>query len=316
MNNPELSVVLPVFREGTHIKQSLSRLQGILQKVGTTWEIVVVDDGSDDNTWEVLLEARKHIPMLRLARFSRNFGKESALCAGLDLSRGSATIMMDGDLQHPPELIPEFVKLWKEGFLVVNGVKASRGEEGLFYGIAAKSFYRILSAATGLDFQRGSDFKLLDRRVIEAWKVLPERTLFFRGMVSWLGFPQKQIPFYVAPRTAGQSSFGLIKLVRLAWSAMSAYSAWPLHAITVVGLIFTAVSTILLLQTLVNKMMGTASTGFTTVISLQLLIGSVLILSIGVIGEYIAKIFEEVKGRPRYIVFESEDSDVVAPAAR
>lgn len=308
MKNPVLSFVLPAYREGSHIQPSLHKLAAIAGATGESWEIIVVDDGSDDDTWGALQRARQEIPTLRIARLSRNFGKESALCAGLELARGQAAILMDGDLQHPPEVVPEFIRAWREGFLIVDGVKTSRGKERLTYGLFARAFYRMLSAATGFDFRKASDYKLMDRKAIDAWKTLPERTVFFRGMVSWLGFPRKQIAFYVAPRIAGQSSFNTWKLFRLAWSAMSAYSAWPLHAVMVSGLVFTLISVVLLLQTLVNKLLGTASTGFTTVIALQLLIGSMIILSIGVLGEYIAKIFEEVKGRPRYVVFERMDA--------
>lgn len=309
MAQPDLSFVLPVFREGSHIRDSLLRLAKIAGSLGLGWEIVVVDDGSSDNTWAELSKARREIPNLRILRFSRNFGKESALCAGLEQAKGRAALLLDGDMQHPPELIPRFVRAWREeGFLIVEGVKQSRGQEGVAYGLFARAFYRIFSAATGFDFRQASDFKLLDRKVIEAWSRLPERNVFFRGMISWLGFPRKEIPFSVAERGAGQSSFTLFRLVRLAWAAISAYSAWPLHAITAFGLIFSLVSAALLAQTLVNKLMGTAFTGFTTVISLQLLIGSVLILSIGILGEYIAKIYEEVKQRPRYVVWESEES--------
>lgn len=309
MKNPELSLVLPAYREGSHIEASLSRLRSILSGLKYSWEIVVVDDGSDDDTWPALVRVAQQQKSLRIIRLSRNFGKESALCAGLDAARGKAVILMDGDLQHPPELIPNFVEAWERGFLVVDGVKSDRGKESLGYGLLARIFYRVLSSATGINFSSASDYKLLDRRAIEVWKTLPERTLFFRGMVSWLGFPRKSITFEVAPRAAGRSSFGTLRLVKLAWAALTAYSAWPLHAITMAGVFFTLVSVLLLAQTILNKVWGIAFSGFTTVISLQLLIGSILILSIGVLGEYIAKIFEEVKGRPRYVIFEMKGEE-------
>ena len=304
---PEISLVLPVFQESAHIRESLRLVSEILGKNAASWEIVVVDDGSRDATWAELRAAKALYPNLRIARLSRNFGKEAALCAGLELARGEAVILMDGDLQHPPALIPDFINAWKAGAMVVEGVKVYRGKENLFYGLIARSFYSVLSAATKIDFRSASDFKLLDRRVVNAWQALPEKTLFFRGMVSWLGFPSKQIGFEVAPRAGGASSFGALRLIRLAWSAMAAYSAWPLHAITGLGVVFSVVSFLLLLQTLWNKIYGHAYSGFTTVITLQLLIGSVLILSIGVLGEYLAKIFEEVKGRPRYVIYEHEE---------
>jgi glycosyltransferase involved in cell wall biosynthesis len=300
---PVLSVVLPCLNEGSHLEGSLATLAGVLDGLGLAYEIVVVDDGSTDDTWTVLTRAAAMRPQLLALRLSRRFGKEQALAAGLEHARGAAVLVMDGDLQHPPELIPEMVRAWREeGYEVVEGMKVRRGEEPLVARIGARLFYPLFRRLSGFDLEGASDFKLVDRRVLAAWSRMPEHTLFFRGMSAWLGFRRKAVPFEVAPRAGGSSGWSPLRLLRLGLNGITAFSSAPIHVITFVGMVFGAFAVLLGLHTLYNKFFGSAETGFTTVIVLVLLVGSLVLLGLGVIGLYVSRIYEEVKGRPRYVV--------------
>jgi glycosyltransferase involved in cell wall biosynthesis len=300
---PVLSVVLPCLNEGSHLEGSLATLAGVLDGLGLAYEIVVVDDGSTDDTWTVLTRAAAMRPQLLALRLSRRFGKEQALAAGLEHARGAAVLVMDGDLQHPPELIPEMVRAWREeGYEVVEGMKVRRGEEPLVARIGARLFYPLFRRLSGFDLEGASDFKLVDRRVLAAWSRMPEHTLFFRGMSAWLGFRRKAVPFEVAPRAGGSSGWSPLRLLRLGLNGITAFSSAPIHVITAMGLLFGVFAVLLGFQTLYNKFAGEAQTGFTTVIVLVLLVGSLVLLGLGVIGLYVSRIYEEVKGRPRYVI--------------
>ncbi len=290
---PLISVVIPLYNEGSHLRELLADLKRPLQDVGCRlladlkrplqdvgcrFEVVLVDDGSFDDTWTKVKDEARIWPDLRAIRLSRNFGKELALCAGLERARGNAVIVMDGDGQHPPSLLPLLIKNWRtSGADVVEAVKRRRGRESLASKFGALTFYVILNKLSGFDLKGASDFKLIDRRVLDMWLAMHERNVFFRGMTAWMGFRTIQVPFEVGPRRAGKSG----------WS-------YP------VGLG---------IQTLYLKLAGRAFTGFATVILLELIIGSLLMVSLGIIGEYLARIYEEVKGRPRYIVSESIEPD-------
>ena len=298
----KLSLVIPVYQEGNHIRSSIAVIEQILKENRLVYEFVLVDDGSRDNTWsemKALTEENNRVTSLRL---SRNFGKESALCAGLEHADGDMILVMDADLQHPPALIPEMVRAWQEGFDVVEGVKNSRGKENPVYKLCAKFFYYILYKSSDIHLGKASDYKLLDRKVVEAWKEMPERAIFFRGMSAWLGFDRKQIGFDVAERVNGKTKWSLLRLIRLAMNAITSYTSVPLHCITVLGILMFFITIIMGLQTLFMKFSGRALDGFTTVILLQLLIGSSIMTSLGMIGIYLTKIYKEVKGRPRYLI--------------
>jgi polyisoprenyl-phosphate glycosyltransferase len=267
---------------------------------------VLVDDGSPDNTWQVITEETKRCPALRALRLSRNFGKESALCAGLEHARGDAVILMDSDGQHPPSLIPEMVRVWQSsGADIVEAVKHRRGRESLSGKLGAQLFYLILNKLSGFHFKGASDFKLINRKAVDSLLSMHERNMFFRGMTVWMGFSTAQIPFEVVPRSAGQSTWSMLKRVKLALVGITAFSSFPLHLVTFAGVTFLGVSIVLGLQTLYLKLAGRAVSGFATVILLQLIVGSLLMISLGIIGEYLARIYEEVKGRPRYLIAES-----------
>ena len=300
-----LSIVIPVHDEADQIIQNLGSIYTAASKAALPLEIVVIDDGSKDGTWTALTKMGQEMPHLKALRLSRNFGKEAAICAGLAYSSGQACIVIDSDLQHPPEIIPEMVRLWKEErWDIVEGIKKTRGAEPFINRLGARFFYRTLSGLSGYDLYGSSDFKLLDRKVIEAWLDMRERNTFFRGMVSWLGFRRKQITFSVPKRRITPSRWSLFGLVRLAVIGITAFSSLPLQVVTLLGGVFLLCAILFSIYALVMYFTGLALAGFTTVIILELTIGGVLMISLGIIGTYIAQIYQEVKYRPRYVVAE------------
>ena len=301
---------MPVFREGAQLPGFLTEVSRAAEQCNVAYELVVVDDGSPDDTWRVIETEITRGRPLRALRLTRNFGKESALCAGLEHARGDAVIVMDADGQHPPSLIPDMVRLWQtSGAAIVEAVKRRRGRESVSSKVGAQVFYFILNKLSGFHFKGASDFKLMNRKALDAWLEMHERNVFFRGMTVWMGFTTVQIPFEVIPRSAGQSTWSVLKRLKLALVGITAFSSFPLHLVTLAGIIFLGISLLLGVQTLYLKLAGRAVSGFATVILLQLIVGSLLMISLGIIGEYLARIYEEVKGRPRYLVRESIESD-------
>ncbi|MGL6041192.1 MAG: glycosyltransferase family 2 protein [Deefgea sp.] len=303
MSDKILSAVIPVFNEGLMIKQSVERVDRVLTDAGIPHEIILIDDGSKDDSWAQIQHCVNSMVGVKAIKLSRNFGKESALCAGLNLVKGDCCVCLDSDMQHPPEIIPKMYQLWlEEGYEVVEGVKTHRGNESLSYKLSAGLFYKVLQKTSGIDLNNASDFRLLDRNALSAWQAMPEKQTFFRGMSSWIGFRRTQIEFDVADREVGESKWSFINLVKLAIQGVTSYTAAPLYASAFMGAGLLLAFFILLCQTIVMKALGYAADGFTTVIALQLVIGGALMLSVGIIGIYIEKIYEEVKGRPRYII--------------
>ncbi len=302
---PLISVVIPFHNESGQLERTLRAVSDTLVSTGLDYELLAVDDGSLDGTWEELLALAQADKAIRLIRLSRNFGKEAALCAGLDQARGDAVIVMDGDLQHPPRYLPDMIASWQEGYQVVEGVKAGRGDESCLSRAAAGLFYRIFRKLSGIQLKNASDFKLLDRRVVDYWKTIPEKDTFFRALSAWMGFRRTSFPFVVEARAGGKSKWSFRKLVRLSVNALTGFSSRPLLLINSVGTFFLLAFFVLSVQTLVRYFRGRAATGFTTVILLQLLIGSLILISLGLIGIYIDSLFREVKARPRYFISES-----------
>ncbi|HZE69333.1 MAG TPA: glycosyltransferase family 2 protein [Pyrinomonadaceae bacterium] len=308
--SPLISIVIPLYNEGSHVSALLSDLKAALQQIECSFEVILVDDGSPDDMWRKIKDEARTFPSLRAIRLSRNFGKELALCAGLERADGDAVIVMDGDGQHPPSLVPVMVEKWQSsGADIVQGVKVRRGRESLTSKLGALSFYVILNKLSGFELKGASDFKLMDRKVADTWLKMRERNVFFRGMTAWMGFNTVQIPFEVVPRREGRSGWSYFKRWKLALIGITTFSSFPLHLVTFAGLIFLLFALGLGIQTLYLKLAGRALTGFATVILLELIIGSLLMISLGIIGEYLARIYEEVKGRPRYIVTESIDPE-------
>jgi glycosyltransferase involved in cell wall biosynthesis len=307
---PILSLVIPVYNEASHFEESLQIIKAELEKLSLPYEIVLVNDGSKDHTWELLKRLALIHPELRALNLSRNFGKEAATRAGLEAAKGNAVITMDGDLQHPPSLIPAMVQKWREGDIqIIDAVKISRGKESLLSKIRAKTFYYLFNKLAGYNLRGASDFKLMDRAVVNALLSMPEYHVFFRGMASWVGFKRHEILFAVDPRKGGVTGWSIFRLIKLALTAVTAFSSFPLHFITLTGVIFGLFAIFLGIQTIFTRFSGDPLPGYTTVVLLLLIIGSALMIGIGILGEYIARIYDEVKRRPRYLVSEKINNE-------
>jgi len=311
-----ISVIMPVYREGSELRALLARVRDALESSHVRYEIVLIDDGSPDNTWEVICDTAKQFPEIRGVSLARNFGKESALCAGLERALGQAVIVMDSDGQHPPSLLPVMIRAWRETRVdIVEAMKVTRGKETVFDKLAAGLFYLIWNKLSGFELKGASDFKLLSRRVVNAWLQMEEREVFFRGMTAWLGFSRVQVPFEVARRTSGASGWSFVRRLRLALTGISAFSSLPLQFVTFAGVLFLFFAIPFAAETMFMLLSGRALSGFTTVILLLLIIGSLLMISLGIIGEYMARIYEEVKRRPRYIAAHSVGAAIVRETA-
>lgn len=297
-----LSIVLPAYNEEQNISNTTAVLSELLEKNKIEYELIFISDGSGDGTFAEIQKTAQKNPHVKGAEFSRNFGKEAGIFAGLELAAGDAVIVMDCDLQHPPQVIPEMWKKWQEGAEVVEGIKSSRGKESLGYKLSAGLFYKIMSRLIKMDMNSSSDYKLLDRKVVDVLLGLPERNTFFRALTFWAGFRTETVSYQVQERQFGKSKWSLWSLMKYAVTNATSFSTLPLQLVTIMGLISILLSVILGVQTLVKYLMGTAVEGFTTVILLILIIGGFIMLSLGIIGHYIARIYEEVKGRPKYII--------------
>lgn len=305
-----LSVILPAYNEEKMIEKARDTLGRILSEQDIPYEIVFVDDGSKDQTWAEIEKAAQKDKHVAGVHFSRNFGKESAMMAGLASAGGDCCVVMDCDLQHPPETVVEMYRLWEQGYEVVEGVKHSRGKESLAHKASAGMFYKIISKAVGIDMSRASDFKLLDRKAVNALLEMPERNAFFRALSAWIGYKTTSVEFDVREREEGVSKWSTKSLIRYAITNIVSFSSAPMQFVTGAGVFMFLLAVVLGIQTLVHYFTGNAVEGFTTVILLLLLIGSILMISLGIIGYYISKIYEEVKGRPRYLISRKIDSQV------
>ena len=308
----DLSVVVPVFNEVSGIEAAISRLREVLGTLDlAAYEVVCVDDGSTDGSGPCLDRMARADSRVRVVHFTRNFGKEAALHAGLEAARGEAAIFMDADLQHPPELIPELVELWRDGgYHVVEARKRSRGNEGLLYRGLAWCFNGLMSRATGTGMHGASDYKLLARPALDALAQLPERHRFFRGLVHWIGFEHATVEFDVDPREGDTPSFRPIDLVRYAFDGFLSFSTLPLVLIATAGVATTAFGAALGAVALWHFATGVAVSGFTTVILLQVIFSGLILASLGTIALYLGRLFEEVKGRPLYLVRAPDKEDL------
>ena len=297
-----LSVILPSYNEEKMIPVAADTISAILERENIDFELLFVDDGSKDATWEnitLAAELNKHVVGVH---FSRNFGKEAAMFAGLEKASGDCCVVIDCDLQHPPEKIVEMYRLWEDGYEVVEGIKEDRGEESGFHKFAANSFYGLISKATGMYMSSSSDFKLLDRKVVDTLNKLPERNVFFRALSFWVGFKKATVYYSVRERTEGVSKWSTKSLIKYAITNIGSFSSAPLHIVTVLGFIMLAVAIVFSIISLVQKLTGQALGGFTTVILLLMFSSSIIMISLGIVGYYIARIYDEIKGRPRYII--------------
>lgn len=300
-----LSIIIPSYNEEGNIKNTVDVVSDVLESNNIDYEIVFINDGSTDSTWEKMSEAALERDNVTAVNFSRNFGKESAIFAGLEIAKGDACVLMDCDLQHPPKTIVEMYNVWKNNDVdIVEGRKKDRGKENAIYKWFSLLFYRMINKTAGLDMKAASDFKLLDRKVVDALNRMPERLTFFRAMSSWVGFKTEKVYFEVAERAEGESKWSVKSLFKYAVNSITSFTSAPLHIVTVFGVITFIISVILGIDTLYNKIWGDSAAGFPTVIILQLLTTSLIMFSLGVIGFYLSKIYEEIKNRPRYIISE------------
>jgi glycosyltransferase involved in cell wall biosynthesis len=303
-------VVLPAHNEEAGISKAFDVIGRILDGCGVDWEIIAVDDGSRDQTYSVVARCAAKDDRIRGLHLSRNFGKEAALLAGISAARGDAVITMDADLQHPPELIPHMIAAWRAGAKVVHGVKRQRDHDGAITRFRAWLFNKIISWLGGIDIRNSSDFKLVDRMVVDVIaRQLPERRRFYRGLADWVGYANVDIPFDVAERGVGEGKWSILGLVELALTALVSFTSAPLRIVTIMGLLTLVLGLGLTIETLWSWLHGRAVSGFATIILSLLIIGSFIMISLGVIGEYIAKIYEEVKARPVYLIDESTGSN-------
>lgn len=301
-----LSVVLPVYNEEKNIERAYEAIRDVLTQADIAFELVFVDDGSKDQSFEVIRRLSERVTdgkILGLS-FSRNFGKEAAIFSGLSHATGEVCAVMDCDLQHPPETLVTMYRMWEQGFEIVEGVKRSRGKENILYKGFAKLFYKLISKSTGIEMYRSSDFKMLDRKVVDEYVKLPERNIFFRALSSWLGYKSAVVEFDVQERVYGKTKWSIHSLVKYAVGSITSFTTAPMQFITVSGIVFFIFAFVLAIQSLAKWAAGNALEGFTTVILLLLIIGSLLMISLGIIGYYLARIYEEIKGRPRSIVDE------------
>lgn len=303
-----LSVIIPSYNEEANIERTAQTIGRILSEAQIEYELLFVSDGSKDKTYELVCDLSQKDSHIKGLQFSRNFGKESTIFAGLSYAKGDCCAVIDCDLQHPPETLVEMYRLWEQGFDVVEGIKSSRGKEGIIHKMFVGIFYGIMSKLMKMDMNSTSDFKLMDRKVVDALLSLNEKNTFFRALSFWTGFKSTSVSFDVQERVAGKSKWSFIGLVKYAISNTTSFTTAPLQFVTFMGTLMIIGSLILGIQTLVKYFMDTAVEGFTTVILLLLIIGGCIMISLGIIGHYLARIYEEVKGRPRYIVRDKTDN--------
>ena len=297
-----MSIVIPSYNEEENIVNTAKTIGDILREEQIPYELVFVSDGSKDGTFDVIEKLSEEDERIKGIQFSRNFGKEAAIFAGLSAASGDCVSVIDCDLQHPPKTLVEMYRLWEEGYEVIEGIKSSRGRENIFYKMFSGIFYGIMSSLMKMDMNATSDFKLLDRKVVDALLSLNESNTFFRALSFWVGFRSTQVEYDVQERAHGKSKWSFGGLVRYAITNTTSFTTAPLKLIAIVGAVMIVFSLILGIQTLVNYFLDIAVEGFTTVILLLLIIGGCIMISLGIIGHYLGRIYEEVKGRPRFII--------------
>ena len=309
MSNPKYSIIAPVFNEHESLPELHHRMVEVMEQTGEPWELVLVDDGSSDGSTEVIREMAKNDPRIRAVIFARNFGHQIAVTAGLDYSRGDAIVIIDADLQDPPEVILEMIAKWKEGNEVVYAVRAEREGETWFKKTTASIFYRIIYKITDVKIPMDTgDFRLMDRKVVNVMNRMRERHRFLRGMSAWIGFKQVGLPYRRGARFAGVTKYPFKKMMKLALNAITSFSYFPLQLATYIGFISAAVSIVAIPVVVIERLTGQqAFLGQATTLIAVLFLGGVQLMSLGILGEYIGRIYDEAKGRPIYIVREEPD---------
>ena len=303
MPEPTYSFVIPVNNEEAVLHELHVRLTSVLDGLDGTSEIILVDDGSRDSSFDLMLELHAQDPRVKLAKLSRNFGHQIAISAGLDLAAGDAVMVMDADLQHPPELIPEFVARWREGYEVVYGVMTERASETQTKRVTARLFYRLLARMSDIEVPASAgDFRLVDRKVLEAFRSMREQNRYIRGMFSWLGFKQTGVEYVCPPRFAGTSKYTFRKMVRFARDGILSFSNAPLRLVLKIGFTASALAVLFGVASIVARLLGHGLPGYASIIAAVSFLGGFQLLVLGVIGEYIARIHDEVRDRPLYVL--------------
>lgn len=313
-SRPDLSVVVPMHNESGNVDAFFHRLLPALDRLSLTYEVVCVDDGSTDATWGNLLVWRAREQAIRLVSLSRNFGKEVALTAGIDAAQGDAVVLIDADLQHPPELIETFIAKWRAGYEMIYAQRRDRSTDGWLRRAFTRGFYWTFGRIADVEMPNGAgDFRLLDRKVVDALKSMPERARFMKGLYAWVGFRHTGVPFDPEARHDGRSTFGLMRLFRFAIDGLVSFSTAPLTACAYLGAMIAVPSVLagfyFMFRTLIQ---GVEVPGYASIIVAVMVLGGVQLLSLGVIGAYIGRLYEETKQRPLYIVRQTEGVDPAA----
>lgn len=305
-NKPTLSVVAPCFNEEGVLHELYRRISQVLDGAGESWELVLVNDGSRDRTPQIMRELHAQDPRVKVIDFARNFGHQIAVTAGMDYARGDAVVLIDADLQDPPELILEMLAKWRSGIEIVYAVRAARKGETWFKEFTAKAFYRIIYKITDIDIPKDTgDFRLMDRKVVDALKTMREKHRFLRGMSVWVGFRQAGVSYVRAERYAGETKYPFKKMLKFALDGITSFSYLPLQLATYVGFAAAGLAVLGIIITIILRLSGSqAFYGQATTLVSVLFLGGVQLICLGIIGEYLGRIYDEVKGRPLYIVRE------------
>ena len=299
----KISLIVPCYNEESNIEPFYNAIVDVFQNLpDADFELMYVNDGSKDNTFSKIEELNKKDKRVKCVSFARNFGKEAALFAGIRNVTGDCTVVLDADLQHPPAVIIEMYKKWKEGFEVVEGIKTDRGKEGLIHKLFTKIFYGMISKAVGMDMKNSSDYKLLDKKVVTELANLKERNTFFRALSFWVGFNKTTVYYEVADRASGSSKWSAKSLIKYAINNVICFTYTPLQIVTALGSLFILIGLGITIDAVITYIRGTAASGFPTLIIILFIGFGAIMLSLGIIGVYIAQIYDEIKGRPQYII--------------
>ncbi len=306
-DHPTLSVVAPCFNEEGVLHELYRRISAVLDGAGESWELVLVNDGSRDRTPEIMRELHAADPRVKVVDFARNFGHQIAVTAGMNYAQGDSVVLIDADLQDPPELILEMLAKWREGYEVVYAIRAERKGETWFKEFTAKAFYRIIYKITDIDIPMDTgDFRLMDRKVVEALKTMREKHRFMRGMSVWVGFRQTGVKYVRAERYAGETKYPLKKMLKFAMDGITSFSYFPLQVATYIGFASALIAVLGIIVTIILRLSGShAFFGQATTLVSVLFLGGVQLICLGILGEYLGRIYDEVKGRPLYIVREA-----------
>ena len=313
MKEPTFTIIAPIFNELENIPELYPRLRDVMDQTGEPWELILVDDGSTDGSTEVMRKLADNDPRVRPVIFARNFGHQIAVTAGIDYSRGDAVVIIDADLQDPPEVILDLIEKWREGYEVVYAVREERAGESWFKKTTASLFYRLIFKITDVNIPLDTgDFRLIDKKVVTVMKQMREKHRFLRGMSAWVGFKQIGVKYKRKPRYAGETKYPINKMIKLALNAITSFSYFPLQVATYIGFIAAGLSVLAIpIVAILRLTTGTALLGQATTLIIVLFLGGVQLISLGIIGEYIGRIYDEAKGRPLYIVAEAPENQKV-----